>query len=63
MRWNQGINPLSFEGLDFGSSKMIAQSKLNRLKSAMPSNLLDNIDSSSDSSDPEIKRLKRKAGT
>lgn len=63
MRWNQVTNPLSFEGLDFGSSKMITQSKLNRLKSAMPSNLLDNIDSSSDSSDPEIKRLKRKAGT
>ena len=39
---------------------MITQSKLNRLKSAMPSNMLDNIDSSSDSSDLEIMRFKRK---
>ena len=62
MRWDKVMNPLSSEGLDFGDSKMITQSKLNRLKSAMPPNMLDNIDSSSDSSDPEIKRLKRKAG-
>ena len=41
---------------------MVTNSKLNRLKSAMPVNRLDDMDTESDKSDPEIKRLKRKAG-
>jgi hypothetical protein len=40
---------------------MISSSKLSKLKSAMPGRALKFEDSDSDVSDPEIKRLKRKA--
>jgi hypothetical protein len=41
---------------------MIKQTKLDRLKSAMPGKNNLGVDSESEQSDPEIKRLKRKAG-
>lgn len=56
------MNPLALEDYSLGDTKMISQTKLGRLKSAMPGrgNLAN--DSDSEESDPEIKRLKRKAG-
>lgn len=62
VRWNPISNHFAFEGLDIGGAKMITNSKLNRLKSAIPNNMLDQMESDSEQSDPEIKRLKRKAG-
>ena len=46
---------------DFGDSKLISGSKLGRHKSAMPGKEKNFEDSDSELSDPEIKRLKRKA--
>lgn len=45
-----------------GGAKLIANTKLDRLKSAMPARERQIEDTESDVSDPEIKRLKRKAG-
>lgn len=55
-------NPFVLEDLSLVGGKMIAQNKLGRLRSEMPNRNLQLYESDSEESDPEIKRLKRKAG-
>jgi len=61
VRWEPPPNPFVFDDLDLGDTKMVKQTKLGRLKSAMPAREREFEDTDSDISDPEIKRLKRKA--
>ena len=61
VRW-QPTNQFVFDYLSLGGAKMISQTKIGRLRSAIPGRDLQAEDSSSDVSDPEIRRLKRKAG-
>ena len=61
VRW-QPTNQFVFDDLSLGGAKMISQTKIGRLRSAIPGRDLQAEDSSSDVSDPEIRRLKRKAG-
>ena len=60
-RWIPSVNPLFVDDDDLGDHKMITKTKLGRLKSAMPGKEANFEDTDSDVSDPEIKRLKRKA--
>jgi len=62
VRWQPKANPLALEDFSLGQTKMISHSKLGRLKSAMPAREMQFEDSDSEESDPEIKRIKRKAG-
>ena len=62
VRWQQPTNHFALDDLSLGGAKMISQSKISRLRSAIPENELQLEDTNSDISDPEIRRLKRKAG-
>lgn len=62
VRWQPREAPLVLlEDHSLGGAKMISNTKLGRLKSAAPVKHPQFDDSESDISDPEIKRIKRKA--
>lgn len=61
MRKNLLANPFVSDDLGLGDTKFLMNNKLNRNKSAMPQRNLEFEETSSEYSDPEVKRLKRRA--